>query len=472
MPSDIVRQLDPIFKPRSVAIVGASPVKGKWGWRMLERPLKTGFQGKVFPVNPKESEILGHRCYSSVLEIPEKIDLAVVCVVAPLVKQVLRECGKKGIRGAVMITAGFAELGAEGKALQDEVLKVAREEGIRFVGPNGMGIWTSATNFNLCFEPAPIAGPIAFVSQSGTFGSYLGRIANAKGYGLSKFISAGNQADLNAADYLEYLMEDPDTKVIVFYIEGMAQGRRFFELAREAVKRKPLFVFKGGRTAAGAKATLSHTGSMAGSDVLFQAMCKQVGIIMGAEAVHPFDMAEAVATQPLPKGWRVGIMSSGGGGVVLSDNCAALGLSVPDLDEATRMAFREILPPHAPTPRNPIDFAGGGHTGMEMVDVVRKLISLDYIDGVICNIPSSSFHLSMGDGSQASDIEAARVFAQLPKQFAKPIITMRWRGDPDSEVIRIVKAAGIPSYETPEECVRAMFALARYGQTLRELLQA
>ena len=281
----IKEQLDPIFKPESIAFIGASNSPAKWGFRVFDRPLRTGYRGRVYPVNPREDRIRMLPAFRSVLDIPGHVDLAVITVPAPQVPDVMRECVRKGVKGAVLITAGFAEIGREGKVLEDEVVRIAREGGIRFVGPNGMGIWSAAGMLNMCFEQSPLSGPIAFVSQSGTFGGSLSEIAGTKGYGLSKFISIGNQADLTAADYLEYLADDDDTRVVVFYMEGFKDGSRFFDLAKEVVKKKPIVIFKAGRTAPGTRATQSHTASLAGSDEIFDALCRQVGLIRTQEAL-------------------------------------------------------------------------------------------------------------------------------------------------------------------------------------------
>ena len=253
-------------------------------------------------MNPNKKEILGLPSYQSVLDIPDQIDLAVIASPAPTTPKLMRECADKRVKGAIVISGGFAESGKEGKALEDKVVSIAREGGIRFIGPNCMGIWSAAGQLNLCFNQAPKPGAIAFVSQSGTFGGYLSEIANAKGYGLSKFISIGNQADITASEYLEYLAEDNDTRAIVFYIEGFKDGKSFFQLAREVIKKKPIIIFKGGSTGAGARATLSHTASLAGSEDVFEGMCHQIGLIRANEAIHSFEMAEALIGQPLPRG--------------------------------------------------------------------------------------------------------------------------------------------------------------------------
>lgn len=468
MSRDLIAQLEPIFKPKSIAFIGASNDRRKWGEWMVWRPLHTGFRGALYPVNPREQQILGLPAFRSILDIPDEVDLAVITVPEPLVPQVMRECGQKGVRGAIVITAGFGEKGPEGRAAQDEVVRIAGEAGIRFVGPNCMGIVSTAGRLNLCFAQAPRAGTISFLSQSGTFGVYLYQMAAAKGYGLSKLVSMGNQADLNAADFLEYLAQDEDTRVIVLYIEGVQQGRRFFETAREVVKRKPIVIYKAGKTAAGSRATMSHTGSLAGTDAIFDAMCRQVGLIRAHEATHLFDMAEALACQQVPRGRRVAIVGGGGGQcVVTADYCASLGLEVPEFDAETQRRLQEELAPHAPFPRNPVDLGGGLRSPMSLANIVDIVASLDYIDGIITNPPAGAFGRS-GDLARIA-IDAAEVVAAVPKKYGKPVIASGRRQETAGIVQDILKGANIPSYDTPEECTRAMYALAQYGQTLREL---
>ncbi|MDD5191113.1 MAG: CoA-binding protein [Dehalococcoidales bacterium] len=468
MTKEIIRQLDYIFKPKSIAIVGASNGPGKWGYRMVNNPLTTGYRGAIYPVNPTEKQICGLPAYANVRDIPGDVDMAVMVAPAQYVPQAMRDCAAKGIKGVVMITAGFAETGAEGKALQEEVVKIAQAGGIRFVGPNGMGIYTSAVNLSLSFDAAPRKGKIAFVSQSGTFGGMLAGMAAAKGYGLSKFVSIGNQADLKAADYLEYLADDPDTGAIVFYMEGFKDGRRFFEIAREVVKNKPIIIYKSGRTEAATRATMSHTSSIAGSDRVFEAMCKQAGIIRSYETGQMFDMAEALVSMPLPQGNRIAIIGSGGQGVTISDNCELLGLKVPEFDEETKIQLKKSLPAHAPMPSNPVDFAGGTRTADDEAKVAEALAQIPYIDGIITNMP---MYRGWGGNVAAAhaSIEGAEIVAGIPKKYGKPVITLRWRAGNGDIAQDIVRAARIPAYDTPEQAARAMYALVEYARIRRAL---
>ncbi|MDP2952484.1 MAG: CoA-binding protein [Chloroflexota bacterium] len=465
MAEDIVGQLDPIFRPRAIAVVGASNQPRKWGYWMVDRPLKAGFRGTIYPVNPKEKQVLGLPCYPSIRDVPDPVDMMVVAVPAPLVPQVMRDAIQRGIKGAVVVTAGFAETGEKGRALQDEVVRIARQGGIRFVGPNGNAIFSSAVNLCLSFDQAPRAGFIGFISQSGTFGSYLAQIAMSKGYGLSKFISIGNQAEIDAADYLAYLAEDPDTKAIVLYMEGFKQGHRFFKIAREVIKRKPILIYKAGRTAAAARAALSHTAALAGSDQVFEGMCRQLGMLRAEEALHTFDMAEALVGQPLPPGNRVAIIGSGGQSVVTSEACALLGMEIPRFDDEAVAMIRQYMAPHAPEPRNPVDFAGAPTSAVTRGKVLEIIAGLDCVDGIITNLPE--FHLGWGPPVEEARtaIDGAELFSSIPRRYGKPIVTLNWHGAVGESrlMMNIMRSAGIPCYFTPEECARAMHALVSYG---------
>jgi acyl-CoA synthetase (NDP forming) len=470
----IKKELDYIFKPRSIAVIGASDTFRKWGYLMVERPLKTGFQGTIYPINPTKSKVLGLPAYPSVAAVPGAIDLAVMTTPAATIPGLLRECVKKGIKGAVVISAGFAEVGEEGREFEQAMVEVVRSSNIRLVGPNCMGIWSAAGQLSLSFPLAPKAGPIAFISQSGTFGVAMAQVASSKGYGLSKFISIGNQADLEVSDYLDYLADDEDTRVIVLYLEGLKDGRRFFTSACKAVKKKPIIVYKGGRSAAGARATMSHTASLAGSEKIFDGICRQIGLLQAYESFHLFEMAEALVGLPLPAGNRIAILGSGGQGVVGTDACAALGLELPELDAETSAMITTLLPPHAPPARNPVDFAGSSRTAMQESEMIEALLKLDYIDGVISNVPVSP---QLWDRSLKIDrnsdllpepahvaLEGAKTYAALPKRYNKPVICLRFVRLEHDVMEDILREGGIPIYDTPEQCARAMYALVHYGR--------
>ena len=466
----ITDELEPIFRPRSIAVIGASHVPGKWGNRMLTNAYRSGFPGPTYPVNPNEQTISGLKAYPSVLDIPGDVDLAVFTVPSAQVPQAMRECVQKGVRAGVVISAGFAEANEEGRRLQDECNEIARAAGFRFVGPNCMGIFSAAGRLNLSFDVGRGGvnpGHIAFISQSGTLGNYLALLASAKGYGLSKFVSTGNQANISFAEYLEYLYDDPDTRAVILYVEGLTEARRFVEVAKQVVRRKPVLVYKAGRTAAGARASLSHTASLAGADEIFDAMCRQVGIIREFEVMHPFDMAEALARQPLPRGNRVTVISGGGGQcVTAADACASMGLDLPEFDIETQGRIRQFLAPHAPAPRNPIDLAA---TPVGIGSIAEIVAEVPYIDGILVQQPFAGPGRRMTADLGRMLIEGAERIAAIPEKYGKPVITtsmMRF-GAPIS--MDILAAAGIPAYETPEDTARAMAGLAKYAAIRRSL---
>ncbi|MBW2062083.1 MAG: CoA-binding protein [Deltaproteobacteria bacterium] len=463
MSASIVEQLDPIFRPESFAVIGASKNPAKWGGRVVSQALFSDFRGRIYPVNPREKEIFGLKTYPDVLEIPDDIDMAVFTVPAIHMPKVMESCVKKGIKGGIIISADFAETGETGKALEEETVRIARVGGLRFVGPNGNGIWTSAVGLNISPIPKPPPGPLAFISQSGTFLGVVARDALNKGFGLSKFISIGNQADLTATDYLEYLAQDKDTKVIAVYMEGFKDGRRFFQMAKKVSKIKPILIFKGGTSASGARATMSHTASIAGADKVFDAMCHQAGLIRVSELEHLFIMAEALTSQPLPQGHRIAVIGTGGQGVTTVDFLVSLGLEVPEFQEADQHKLKEVMPPHAPVPKNPVDFAAGNMEAKDEVHVIEMLASLDYIDGIVTSLPLDRSYraLSVAERKKAL-ITAADTLGRIPEKYGKPIITQKWFV-PET-ILDVIQSAKIPMYESSTDCARAMAALVKYAE--------
>ncbi|MBI4300905.1 MAG: CoA-binding protein [Chloroflexi bacterium] len=471
MADDIVQRLDHIFRPKSAAFVGSTNNLRKWGGRVLSLALESGFQGRIYPVNIREEQVQGLEAYPTLADIPGDVEMMVVAVPAAQVPSVFEQAAAKGVKGAVVISSGFAEVSAEGRALQERVVGIAREAGIRFVGPNCMGIYSSAGRLSLCFDSHLRSGPISFISQSGTMGSYLGQLAMAKGYGLRSFINTGNMADVTFDEYLEYLVRDDETKAIVLYIEGLREGRRFFEVAREVVKRKPIVVYKAGRTYAGSRAALSHTASLTGDDEVFDAMCRQAGLIRAEESFHAFAMAEALSKQPLPKGNRVGIVAMGGGQcVTMADACAGLGLDLPELDAETQALLLKELPPHAPPPRNPVDTLGGpGY--LAPTEIVETLAKLDCIDIIITNATVVVTTKGMSAEAIKGLVDAAERVATIPERYGKPLLTLSWRPGTTPTGLDIMDNHNVPAFDTPEEVARAAYGLARYAEVRAKRLR-
>lgn len=461
MAKNITDQLDFIFKPKSVAFIGASNNPVKWGGRIIRSALESNFRGRIYPVNPNEKEIRGLRAYADVNEIEGPVDLAVFTVPAAHMPTVMKKCVEKRIRGGVIISADFAETGEKGKALEEETRAIARAGNLRFMGPNCNGMWTSAVGLNICPMPYNGKGNLAFVSQSGMFGGIAIRASWARGFGLSKFIAMGNQGDLTAADYLEYLAEDNDTKVIALYMEGFKDGRKFIDVAGEVTQNKPVLIFKGGSSDVGARATLSHTASIAGEDDVFDGMCRQAGLIRVKQLEHLFIMAEALLGQPLPAGNRIAVIGNGGQGVTTCDNLSQAGLIMPEFEEADKQRLKAALPSHAPVPNNPVDFAAGGQDMMEEVRVIETLASFDYIDGIIANLPHELAHRKTVAERKKAIIDALDVFSSIPKKYGKPLITQAMMPSPTAT--ELLRKARIPMCNTPEESVLAMDALVKYA---------
>ncbi|MCP4623175.1 MAG: hypothetical protein GY850_06545 [bacterium] len=464
MKKRMYEELSPLFSPQSIAIIGASGTPGKWGNDMVVRPLQSSFRGPIYPINPKAEEIEGLKAYPNIRDVPHAVDMAIITIPAPLVPSAVRDCAAKGVKAMVVISAGFAETGPKGKALQDEVVATAKSANIRFMGPNGMGIWVSGVRLNTAFDFMPQPGGISFISQSGTMGAYLMSIANDKGYGFNAFLSVGNQADLSMADYIEYLGDDERTKVIVLYIEGLKYGDKFLRNARKVIRKKPIIVYKSGHGEDGARATMSHTASIAGSDEIFDAACHQAGIIRTYDVSHAFDIAEALSKQPLPKGNRVGIVAGGGGMCVVStDACNGYGLRVPELDDNTVARLSEYLLPHASPPKNPIDLAADPR-GMTLAYIAETLARHPGIDAIITDAPLWGITPS----TIKEKLDAAEILSQIPEKYGKPLIALAMKSQMTGIVYELMRDRNIPFYEFPKDSARAVYGLYRYARLLEQ----
>jgi acyl-CoA synthetase (NDP forming) len=381
----LMTSLRALFKPKSLAMIGASNNPAKWGFRILSNIVTGGFQGRVYPVNinPDSPEILGLKVYRFIAELPEVTDIAVIVVPPPAVPQVMRDCAAKGVKVAVVITAGFAEVGSEGERLQQEIDDIARSAGIRFVGPNSFGILNPYHKLYSQMPPIfPPPGPFGIISQSGNIIGTISRLLIERAYGCSKCVSIGNQANLCAEDYLEFFSQDPQVKVILCYMEGFKDGVRFLNLAKETSKTKPILLLKAGETPAGARAAKSHTASLAGSDAVLDSMCHQAGVVRVRALDDLVDTAIAFLRQPLPRGQRVGIVTAGGGwGVLVADACARLGLDVITLPPEIVNELDSFMPAWW-NRGNPVDLVAGGG-GDTILRAIEILMSCPVVDGVI-----------------------------------------------------------------------------------------
>lgn len=453
----MAHKLDSLFNPKSVAVIGASENPQKIGHRTLRLLLDHKYHGRVYPINPTSTKILDLTAYPNLKDVDDEVDLALIVTPARTVPDIIRDCGEKGVKFAIIFSAGFSEVGTEGKRLEQEIVKTARQNGVGIVGPNCMGIVNVHSNLCASFGSAMKRehkeGPIAFLTQSGAFGGALFAWAQERGVGFSKFISSGNEADLDCADYLDYLKDDEHTRVIVVYMEGVDNGRKLLETLKEVTPVKPVVVLKVGRSKAGARAAASHTGSLSGSDKVYDGMFRQAGVIRVWDVEELFDVGLALAHQPTSKGTRIGIITTAGGlGVEATDSCEEVGLQVPVLSERVRQALRAILPSFASV-NNPIDTTAQIASNLGwMENLVSLVLSDEEIDGLLVTL------------SARSERELARGIIKVSQEIRdKPILVSWTYGKQAEPAIQLLMKNCIPVYATPERAAKAMSSLYRYA---------
>ncbi len=466
-----IHGLDAVFRPRSVAVIGASRERGSVGAEIFHNLLEHGFNGPVYPVNAKADAVQSVRAYPTIADVPGPVDLAVIVVPAAHVLAVLDACGRAKVRAAVVISAGFKETGAEGASRERALLECARGHGMRLVGPNCLGVVNteSAVSMDATFAPIyPPAGRVAFSSQSGALGLAILDLAAQLNIGISHFASIGNKADVSGNDLLEFWEQDAGTRVILLYLESFGNPRRFSQIARRVARAKPIVAVKSGRTAAGERAAASHTGSLAGADVAVEALCLQSGVIRTDTIEELFDVAMLFANQPVPRGSRVGIVTNAGGpGIMASDACEMHGLEVPGLTPATVEALRAFLPVEAST-RNPVDMIASA-----VPESFEKAIRLVYedpnVDAVLAIYvpPVVTRPLDVARAIVRGATAAAAAASQR-KMAPKPVLSCFLGAHGISEGLESLQQGHIPSYPFPESAVMALARAARYGRWLEE----
>ncbi|RLE93975.1 MAG: acetyl CoA synthetase [Thermoprotei archaeon] len=451
-----------LFFPKSVAVIGASRSPGKIGHEILRNIIEYGYEGKIYPVNPKADEILGLKCYKSILEIPEPVDLAVISIPAKYVPVALEECGKKGVKAAAIISSGFKEIG--NVELENKIVEIARKYGIRFIGPNIFGVFSAPSKLNATFGPTKVLpGKIAFITQSGALGIALMGWTIFAGIGLSAVVSLGNKADVDEADLLEYFVDDEHTKVVLIYMEGLDNGRRFMEAAAKCSLKKPIIVIKAGRSERGARAVASHTGSLAGSDVFYDVAFKQCGVLRALNVEEAFDWARAFTALPEPKGDNVVIITNGGGiGVMATDACSDYGLNLMEFPEDLMNEFRKCMPPFG-SPKNPVDL-----TGQAAYDEYAKALEVALSDDRIHSIILLFCQTAVVDPPKLSE-----VIADVVKKHGsrKPVVACYIGGEECQKGMKILEQNGIPSYPTPERAVLALAAVYRWVKWKKKMLK-
>lgn len=451
------------FSPRSVAVIGASRQEGAVGHEIVKNLLKYNYPGRIFPVNPKAEKILGLKCYPSILEVEEDVDLGVIAVPARIVLKVAEEAGEKGLKGLIAISAGFKEVGLEGARRERELVKICRKYGMRLLGPNCLGLINTSTPINASFAPQmPNKGGIAFASQSGALCTAILDWAVREGVGFSNLISLGNMADMDETDFMELLAEDPTTKVILIYVEGIKDGRKFLEVSPKVSRLKPVVILKSGVSDAGAKAAASHTGSIAGSRVAYEAAFRKCGVLQVNSIKELFNLGIAFSSQSLPQGRNVSVITNAGGpSIVAADACYKYGLNMTWLSPKTVEKLRSGLPEEASW-TNPIDVLGDAPAERYRF-ALETVLSDEFVDSIIVILTPQAM---------TQPLETAKYIVALNAKFPKkPLIAVFMGGEKIENAVNFLKDAGIPVYPSPEDAASTLAGMAKYYDILNQKIE-
>ncbi|MFA6655590.1 MAG: CoA-binding protein, partial [Bacillota bacterium] len=433
-----MNDLTSLMRPESVAVIGASNTPGKIGYAVVRNMMSSGYKGEIYPINPKETEIAGLKAYPTAIDVGKPIDVAVICVPAKATLSVAEDCGKAGVKFLIVITAGFKEVGKEGRELEEQLVEIARKYGMRIVGPNVLGIIDTHTPFNATFaKEMALEGNIAFISQSGALCIAILDWSLKNGLGFSQFVSMGNKADLNEADFIEAASHDEDTKVICLYLEDVVEGDRFIKVAREAIQRVPVVALKSGVSSAGAQAASSHTGALAGSDTAYSAAFRHAGILRATTMTQLFELANAFTTQPIPKGKRTAVVTNAGGlGIVATDAIELGGLEMARFSEDTIALLREKMPPMANI-YNPVDVIGDAH--YDRYEIALNAVLLDPNVDAVTVLLSPTAVLEVDKVAEVI-VEANR------KHPEKPIVAAFTGGFAVEQAVEYLKKHGVPIF--------------------------
>ena len=457
--------LHDFLAPDSIAIVGASADPTKRGYKAMVGLIKGNYRGKIYPLNPKVPEILGVPTYASLDDVPGAVDLALICTPASTIPGLLVECGRKGVKGAVILASGFRETGPEGAKLEQQVLEAARAGGVRIIGPNTSGMFNLHKNVNLLDLRNVKAGDIGFISQSGNMLLALVLEAESNGHvGFSTYVGPGNQTDIGFNDYLRYLGEEENTRVATLYVEGFRDGQRFLQAAREITPVKPVVVYKSGATELGKKAASSHTGALAGSYEMTVDLLKQVGVSVVRHSDQILPVAEGLALMQQARGRRVAVIADGGGqATITSDRLSDAGLELAELSAATRKRLADILFAQASL-ANPIDVAGTSDADPEVLARCMEIVAEDdNVDAVFLVGMFGGYHTRFAESLLGGEMRAAESMIELSRRCGKPLVIYSLYAPVKPPALRRLHEAGLPVYASIEHAVKVLQALAERG---------
>jgi acyl-CoA synthetase (NDP forming) len=465
-------QLNPILRPKSVAVIGVSTDKQKAGYRMAQNIIEGGFKGEVYLINPKDGELFERKIYTSVASIGEEIDIAVTPLPINAIENVIKQCAEKGVKGVVVYTAGFGEVDEDGARIEKNLLQIARNgKGTRIIGPNCMGLICNPSNLNLTQSYRIRKGSIAFVSQSGNLGMALLDLAAKKKLGFSYFLSIGNQLDIEFHEYIEFLRNDPDTKAIALYVEGIRDGEKTLEVVSQTIKEKPIIVYKAGQTKAGSRSARSHTGSIAGEDQIYDAAFRQYGVSRVYNIDELLEIVEAFDKCPLPTTDNVALIGGGGGHATTSaDACERFGLQVLPFSNDTQQKLKEVLLPRSAY-KNPIDFAGASDENLSVYERCTEICFQDpAIGGVIIHGVFGGYRRDY-ETPENSYENSAKALGELVRTYHKPVLVQTIYAAEDIPSLYTLRELGIPVNESVEITASCMAYLWKYSSYLNKLDQ-
>jgi acyl-CoA synthetase (NDP forming) len=458
------RSLQSVFNPRSVAVIGASEVPGKAAERRTRSLIQGGYQGYIYLINPKRSELFGRKAYPSITAVEKEVDLVMIVVAPKFLVSAVTESVKMGAKGMVIITAGLGETGAEGKTIEAQILQEASKTGAYVIGPNCSGMFSASAQMNLLGVPPLKQGSISVLAQSGNVIDSLTHYAGVRGAGFSKIISLGNAIGVSFPEYIAYLKDDPDTKAIMIYLEGIKDGNRLVQVARETAKEKPVIALKVGQSKAGARAAASHTGSLAGDALIVDAAFRQAGIVRVSNVDELFDMAYSLSTCPIPKRNHVAILSEGGGdNSIAADNAEIHGMEVPVLSRETQEKIRPFLLEGMPA-SNPIDYGGTAEENPHMItECVRVCLDDEQVDGIYITGFFGGFKDIIAPHVAELEEQTARDLAALVREKQKPVFVHTSFASEPIKALDLLKAGGVPVFASSERTARCLSALMKFG---------